>query len=85
MIYLACIFISPLALLLIGKPFQAIISLFFWLAAVILLITVFLFVPFGFGAWAIGALHAILAVNNHRNEKRTREMVEAMRGKEPNQ
>jgi predicted membrane protein len=79
MIYLACIFISPLALLLVGKPFQAIINAVFYIAALVLLITIVLFIPFGIGAWGIGVLHAILAVNSHKADKRNEKVIDAMR------
>jgi hypothetical protein len=79
MIYILCIFISPVALLLVGKPFQALFNLLFWLTALVLLITIFLFWPFGIGAWAIGVVHAILVVNNHRAEKRNRALIDAMK------
>lgn len=79
MIYLACIFVSPLALLLVGKPFQAIINAIFYIAAWVFLITIVLFVPFGIAAWGIAVLHAILAVNSHKADKRNQKVIDAMR------
>lgn len=80
MIYLVCIFFSPLALLLIGKPFQFVVNLILWLLAVIATLTIFGFIPFGVGFWGVGALHAVLTVNNHRAERRNRALIDAMKG-----
>jgi len=80
MIYLVCIFFSPLALLLIGKPFQFAFNLVLWLLAVIFSLTIVGFIPFGVGFWGVAVLHAVLAVNNHRAEKRNRALIDAMKG-----
>lgn len=80
MIYLVCLFASPLALLLIGKPFQFVINLILWLLAVVFAITIVGFIPFGVGFWGVGVLHAVLAVNNHRAEKRNQALINAMKG-----
>lgn len=77
MIYLAAIFISPLALLLIGKWFQAILNLILYVAACILVITVF-FAWAGFICWVVGVAHAVLVINSHKAEKRHKEMLGAM-------
>jgi hypothetical protein len=77
MIYLAAIFISPLALLLVGKWFQAILNLILYVAAWILTITI-VFAWAGFVCWAVAALHAILVINSHKAEKRHRETIAAM-------
>ncbi len=83
MIYLVCIFASPLALLLIGKPIQFVLNLVLWILAVIFAITIIGFIPFGVGFWGVGVLHAVLAVNNHRADKRSRALIEAMKGNRP--
>jgi hypothetical protein len=80
LIYLVCIFLSPLALLLIGKPIQFVVNLVLWLLAVIFSLTIIGFIPFGVGFWGVAVLHAILAVNNHRAEKRNRALIDAMKG-----
>ena len=80
LIYLVCLFASPLALLLIGKPFQFAINLILWLLALVFAITVVLVVPVGVGFWGLGVLHAVLAVNNHRAEKRNRALIDAVKG-----
>lgn len=80
MIYLVCIFFSPLSLLLIGKPIQFVLNLILWLLAVVATLTIVGFIPFGVGFWGVGVLHAVLAVNNHRAEKRNRALIDAMKG-----
>jgi hypothetical protein len=77
MIYLAAIFISPLALLLIGKVFQAIFNLVLYIAAIVLVVTI-LFAWAGFICWAVGVVHAVLVINSHKAEKRHQEMLTAM-------
>jgi hypothetical protein len=77
MIYLAAIFIPPLALLLIGKWFQAILNLILYAAAWILTLTI-VFHAGGFICWLIAVVHAILAINSHRAERRHREMIAAV-------
>lgn len=77
MIYLVAIFIPPLALLIIGKWFQAILNLVLYAAAWVLTLTI-IFHAGGFICWALAVLHAILAINSHRAEKRHREMMAAM-------
>ncbi|HEX9466718.1 MAG TPA: hypothetical protein VGB82_29305 [Alphaproteobacteria bacterium] len=77
MIYLVAIFISPLALLLIGKWFQAILNLVLYVAAWILTLTI-VFHAGGFICWALGVLHAVLAINSHRAERRHREMMSVL-------
>jgi len=77
MIYLAAIFIPPLALLLVGKWFQAILNLILYVAAWVLTITIILHFA-GFICWAVAALHAILVVNGYKAERRHRETLAAM-------
>jgi hypothetical protein len=77
MIYLAAIFISPLALLLVGKWFQAILNLVLYIAAWLLVIT-FFFAWIGAVCWAVGVVHAVLVINSHKAEKRHQEMLTAM-------
>lgn len=79
MIYLVAIFVPPLALLLIGKWFQAILNLVLYVAAWILTITI-VFAWGGFVCWAASVLHAILVINGYRADKRHQEMISAMAG-----
>lgn len=73
MLYLIAIVIPPLALLLSGKPFQAIFSLAFWVLAWIFS----LFLGAGFVMWLILATHAILVVR----DRNTRKMMEDISSK----
>jgi len=77
MIYLVALFCSPLALLLIGKPFQAIANLLIYFLSIFFWLTI-IFHFIGFILWACGVLHAILAINSHRADKRTEEVVAAL-------
>jgi hypothetical protein len=85
MIYLVAIFCSPLALLLIGKPFQAAANLALYGLAFLFWISIFLF-HFGFLVWLIAVVHAILAINSYKADKRNEDIIAAMsdyRGREP--
>lgn len=64
MMYILALLLPPLALLLSGKPFQAIISAAFWILAWILAIF-----GAGFIVWVILAVHAILVVRDHNTRK----------------
>ncbi len=61
--YLLAILLPPVAVLLCGKPFQALLNL---LLCVLLL-------------WVGGAVHAILVVNDYYADRRVRQVVEAIR------
>jgi len=67
MMYLLAILIPPLALLLSGKPFQAILSAVVWILAWVLTI-----VGAGFIMWLILAAHAVFVVR----DRNTRKMME---------
>jgi hypothetical protein len=82
MIYLLAIFCAPLALLLIGKWFQAILNLILYVAALVLTVTIILFHA-GFIAWIVGVVHAVLVINNHRAERRSQAVIAAMRRDPP--
>jgi hypothetical protein len=77
MIYLLAIFASPLALLVIGKWFQAILNLILYVVAILLTVTI-IFHAGGFICWAVAVVHAILVINNRKSEKRHQEMLSAM-------
>jgi uncharacterized membrane protein YqaE (UPF0057 family) len=62
MLYLIAVVCPPLAVLLCGKPFQALLSI---LLSLIL--------------WFPGVLHAVLVVHDHYENKRARELREALR------
>jgi len=65
MLYLIAILIPPLALLMSGKPFQAIISLIFWILAWVFS----LFLGAGFIMWLILAAHALFVVRDRNTRK----------------
>ena len=78
MIYLLAIFCSPLALLLAGRPLSALLNLILYILSLVLWITI-IFHSAGFVLWAVAFLHAVLAINNDREERRARRIVAAMR------
>lgn len=78
MIYLLALFCSPLALLLAGKPISAILNLVLYILSIVLWLTI-IFHSAGFLLWAVGFLHAVLAINNDREERRARRIVAALR------
>lgn len=78
MLYLLAIFCAPLALLFVGKWFQAILSVVLYATALVFAVTIILF-KLGLVAWLIGVVHAVLVINNHRAEKRSRALIEEMR------
>jgi len=86
MIYLVAILFPPLALLIYGKIFQAIINLVIWLFAVITIpFAILPVVTLGLSMiiWGIAVIHAILAVNSAKQDARAREVADAMRGRPP--
>jgi hypothetical protein len=78
MTYLLAFFCSPLALLFTGKPFQALVNLVLYILSIVCWLTI-LFAHAGFVLWAIAALHAILSINNAREERRARRIIAAAR------
>jgi hypothetical protein len=78
MLYLLAIFCAPLALLFVGKWFQAILNVVLYATAFVFAITIILF-KLGFVAWLVGVVHAVLVINNHRADQRSRAIIEAMR------
>jgi hypothetical protein len=71
MIYLLAILIPPLGLLLNGQPFAAILNLA--LIVPCLFLGVFIHV-----LWLVPPLHAVVAVHMRREERRHRELVDAI-------
>ena len=80
MIYLLAFFCSPLALLFAGKPFSAVANLVIYILSIAFWLTIILH-SIGFVLWAIGVLHAVLAINNAREERRARRIIEASRAR----
>ena len=78
MIYFLAIIIPPLALLIEGKIFQAIINAVFWIVGII-------FVLFGgFILWAITIVHAAIVVHGSRSDARTQKIVDAINSNKEN-
>lgn len=71
MLYLVALILPPLALLLCGKPVQAVISAIVWVLSWIFAIIGGL----GFIMWVILAVHAIMVVR----DRNTKKMLESMR------
>lgn len=71
MIYVLAFFLPPLGLLLNGQPFAAIFSVFLW---VICFIVGWFFWP----AWLIPSGVAILQISMKNDERRHRELVDAI-------
>ena len=71
MIYLLAAFLPPLGLLLNGQPFSAIFNL--------VLIVPCLFLGIFFSVlWLVPSIHAIVAVHMRREDRKHRELVEAI-------
>jgi TM2 domain-containing membrane protein YozV len=78
MMYLLAIFCSPLALLFTGKPIQAILNFVLWIVSIVCWITIVLH-SIGFALWAIAFIHAVLAINSAREDRRARWIANAQR------
>jgi len=76
MIYLLAIFISPLALLLEGRPISAVFNMVIWLLSVICWITI-IFHHAGFVLWLVAFIHAVLVINSARQDRRARWVADA--------
>ena len=71
MIYILAVFIPPLALLLNGQLFSAILNV----------ILIVLCLPFGLafpGLWLVPSAHAVIAIYNARENRKHREIVDAI-------
>jgi hypothetical protein len=71
MIYLLAFFLPPLGLLLNGQPFAAIFNFVLIIPCVIF----GFFFPF---LWLVPSLHGVIAVHMRREQRRHREIVEAI-------
>jgi hypothetical protein len=81
MIYLLAIFCSPLALLLAGKPISALFNFILYILSIVCWITIVLHSA-GLLLWAVGVAHAVLAIGDARENRRTRKIVAAMKSRE---
>jgi len=79
MIYLVAIFIPWLALLLMGRVFQAIVNFALWVFAVLILV-LSLGIFHGVSAllWLLCVVHAILAINAAKQDRRNRALIDAI-------
>ncbi|HEX3808558.1 MAG TPA: hypothetical protein VHW02_02565 [Rhizomicrobium sp.] len=76
MLYFLAFFCSPLALLLAGKPVSAIFNFILYILSIVCWVTI-IFFHVGFVLWGLALLHAILTINNAREERRARRIIEA--------
>lgn len=76
MIYVLALLIPPLALLLQGKIFQAVINAVFWILGLIFILF------FGWILWGLTVLHAVIVINGARAEARTQKIVDAINNKD---
>jgi hypothetical protein len=78
MIYLLAIFCSPLALLFSGKPISALFNLILYVLSIAFWLTI-IFHHIGFILWLIAFVHAVLAIENTRADRRNRRLIDAAR------
>jgi hypothetical protein len=79
MMYLLAFLVPPLAVLLCGRPFQAVFNGLLWLLGLVLLVLPF--VP-GLMTWAIAIIWAVLVVRSRNQEARDRRLVESALARE---
>lgn len=72
MIYILAVFLPPLALLLNGQPFSAILN-------VMLIVPCFIFGFIFPLLWGVPSAHAVISVYMTREDRKHREVVEAIR------
>ncbi|HEV7266893.1 MAG TPA: hypothetical protein VGN83_18555 [Falsiroseomonas sp.] len=73
MSYLLAILVPPLALLMQGRPFQAIFNGLLWIGGL-----VFILLPFvaGQAAWLVAVIWAVAVTYNRKQEERDRRLLE---------
>jgi sterol desaturase/sphingolipid hydroxylase (fatty acid hydroxylase superfamily) len=79
MMYLLAILVPPLAIMLQGRPFQAILNGLLWLGSL-----VFILLPFiaGQAGWLIAVIWAVAVTYNRRQDARDRRLIDdALRGR----
>lgn len=74
-LYLVAFFLPPLALLMAGKPIQAIFSAVIYALA---WLGLFLFVVPGVIAWLIAVIHAAIVISSKNADARTQRIVNAV-------
>ncbi|MBB2200636.1 hypothetical protein [Gluconacetobacter tumulisoli] len=75
MLYFISLFCSPLALLLAGRPFQAVLNGLVWFASLFGL--VFMLLP-GLLLWGIGVAHAFAVINARAADRRAERLARAL-------
>ena len=70
---LLALLIPPLAVLLSGRPVQAVFNALLWLSGLVLIVLPF--VP-GLMTWGLAVVWAVLVVRGRRQEARDRRLVE---------
>jgi hypothetical protein len=79
-VYLLALFVPPLAVLLAGKPFQALVNgVLYGVAVVLLVLTIAFGGVGGWPFWLLAAAHAVLVVNGHKADERTKRVLIATR------
>ncbi|GAA0601195.1 hypothetical protein GCM10009416_43840 [Craurococcus roseus] len=73
MMYLLALVLPPLALLLAGRPFQAVFNGLLWVLGLVLMILPFLA---GLPFLGVAVLWALVAVHNRKQESRDRRLVD---------
>jgi hypothetical protein len=71
--YFLALAVPPLAILLSGRPFQAVFNGLLWLCGLVLLVLPF--VP-GLVTWALAVIWSVMVVRNRKQEARDRRLVE---------
>jgi uncharacterized membrane protein YqaE (UPF0057 family) len=74
MLYLVALILPPLAVLLCGKPFQALINLAIGVLGFVLLVA-----GVGFFVLPISLIHALFVVHNYYADQRNQRVIRAMR------
>lgn len=77
MMYLLAVIVPPLAILLQGRPFQALFNAALWVGGLL-----FILLPFVAGqlAWGVAVVWALMVVHGRRQEARDQRMInEALR------
>jgi hypothetical protein len=73
MLYLLAFLAPPMAILLAGRPFQAVFNALLWVLGLVLLVLPF--VP-GLLTWGLAVLWAVVVVRNRQAAARDRRLVE---------
>lgn len=73
MMYLLAIAVPPLALMLQGRPFQAILNALLWFGSLL-----FILLPFvaGQAGWLVAVIWAVAVTYNRRQDARDRRLIE---------